>query len=277
MPETTWTVRGSREALRAVRPLIDAHACVRPVEVCEREGGDVVELSACGLTGYVPEHPDLPRFAQAAAAVARRAGPVGPVALLAQWDERYQLAAAEANGIAPAAFLWPARAITGRDLPAAVGIGFGACVYFGHGHCGGWDGYWGVDAPGLVAALTEPAGAVLSLTCLAAKRPAGGLSFCEELVLSGYCAAALGHLGRTSHRRNARLGIQFCRAMQDHETLAGVLAHSGASWLSLAGYRIAGDPLTRLVGAPAALERASAVEAGFWSPARVCTDLCVLR
>ena len=133
--------------------------------------------------GRVPVDSRLACFAEAAAAVCRRKGPAGPVAILAQWDERAHQGAEEASRVAPSPLFWPARVITGRDLPSALGIGLGACVYFGHGHCGGWDGYSGIDAAKLAGAMDEPAGAVFSLTCLAAKRPEAAFSFCEELAL----------------------------------------------------------------------------------------------
>ena len=202
MPEAEWTVRGSKQALRAVRPLIDAHARDRGVAVEEVADGEFWQFAAGGVAGRVPVDSRLACFAEAAAAVCRRKGPAGPVAILAQWDERAHQGAEEASRVAPSPLFWPARVITGRDLPSALGIGLGACVYFGHGHCGGWDGYWGIDAAKLADAMDEPVGAVFSLTCLAAKRPDAGFSLCEELVLSGYCAAAWGSAGRTSHRRN---------------------------------------------------------------------------
>ncbi len=266
MPDHQWTVRGGRDALRAVRPLIDAHARLRTVAVEEVEGFSFVEFHGQGVIGQVPVDPRLGRFAETAAAVCRRDGATGPVALLAQWDERAYQGAEAASQLAPAPLFWPARIITGRDLPAALGIGLGACLYFGHGHCGGWDGYWGIDAATVAQAMVEPAGAVFSLTCMAAKRPPGGFSFCEELVLSGYCAAAFGSAGRTSHRRNRRLGLEFCQAMQTHGTVAGVLRNSGASRLSMLGYRIAGDPLASLAGCAAARARAATIESGFWRP-----------
>src|SRR5262249_52701703 len=173
----------------------------------------------------------------------------------------------EACSCAPSPLFWPAHVITGRDLPAALGIGLGACVYFGHGHAGGWDGYWGIDAPTLAASRIDPMGAVLSLTCLAGKRPAYGFSFCEELVLSGYCAAAFGSMGHTSHRRNASLGLALCDAMRHHDTLAGIVQNCGASWLSRAAYRIFGDPLARLAGVSQAAERVRRVESQFFKPA----------
>jgi hypothetical protein len=264
MPDPEWTARGTRDSLRAVRPLIDAHARKRSVAVEEIAASDFVEFRAHGISGRVPVDPRLRRFAQAAAAVCCRNGLTGPVALLAQWDERSHQLAEDASRLAPAALFWSARIITGRDLPEALGIGLGACLYFGHGHCGGWDGYWGIDAPKLAAAMVEPVGTVFSLTCRAAQRPPHGLSFCEELVLSGYCAAAYGSAGRTSHPRNARLGIALCRAMQHHADAASILANSGASWLSMAGYRLIGDPLASLAGHPAARPRAEAIESRFF-------------
>ena len=267
MPEPVWTARGSSKALRAVRPLIDAHARFRPVEVFEEDCCGRVEFSACGLTGSVPEDPRLTQFAEAAAVVCSRSGRTGPVALLAQWDERAFHLAKEGRSLAPSPLFWPAHVITGRDLPAALGVGLGACVYFGHGHAGGWDGYCGIDARTLAAGTVEPMGAVLSVTCQAAKRPKRGLSFCEELVLSGYCAASFGSIGRSSHRRNARLGLALCQAMRDHDTLAGIIQNCNASWLSLAAYRIFGDPLARLAGAQEAAGRARAIESGFFTPA----------
>jgi hypothetical protein len=222
-------------------------------------------MPAC-VTGRVPVDPRLVRFARCAAAVCRRVGPAGPVAVLAQWDERAHKGAEAAARLAPLPLLWPARVMTGRDLPGALGIGLGACVYFGHGHCGGWDGYWGIDARMLAEAMVEPAGAVFSLTCRAAQRPGDGFSFCEELVLSGYCAAAWGSAGRTSHRRNRRLGLEICRAMREHRTVAEVLRNAQASWLSTLGYRLIGDPLACLAGSADAAARAAAIEESFWRP-----------
>ena len=268
MPEADWTVRGTREALRAVRPLIDAHSLSRSVSVTEVTKTAFVEMSAQGVTGRVPNHAQLPRFAQSAATVCNRAGAAtGPVALLAQWDERAVEAAEAAGTLVPASYFWPARLITGRDLPQAIGVGFGALLYFGHGSCGGWDGYWGVPAATLISAMTEPTGVVLSLTCLAAKRRLDGLSFCEELVLNGYCAAAYGSAGRTSHRRNRALGEALCRAMQGHTTLAGMLQNCQASWLSRAGYTVVGDPLAALAGSDDAVEQADRTQNSFWLPA----------
>lgn len=260
MLENAWTASGGREALRAVRPLIDARARSRPVEVEEIAGRPFVEFRADGVTGRVPAVPGLERFAESAAAVCLREGEPGPVALLAQWDERAHQGAEDAAQLAPAPLFWPARIITGRDLPRALGIGLGACVYFGHGHQGGWDGYWGIDAPTLIASMVEPAGVVFSLTCR-------GFSFSEELVLGGYCAAAFGSLGRTSHRRNRYLGLNLCRAMQQHRTLAAVLRNSHATWLSMLAYQIVGDPLACLTGSPSAPARAAAIEESFWRPA----------
>lgn len=268
MPEADWTVRGTREALRAVRTLIDAHSRLRSISVTEVTGTAFVEMSANGVTGLVPNHAGLSRFSKTAAIVCNRAGAAtGPVALLAQWDERAVEAAEAAGKFAPASYFWPARLITGRDLPQAIGVGFGALLYFGHGSCGGWDGYWGVPAATLIAPMSEPAGAVLSLTCLAAKRRPDGLSFCEELVLGGYCAAAYGSAGRTSHRRNRTLGEALCRAMQEHTTLAGMLQNCQASWLSRAGYTVIGDPLACLAGSAEASGHANRTQASFWLPA----------
>lgn len=266
MSEAQWTVRGSRESLRAVRPLIDAHASLRSVAVEEVPDLGQVEFLAGGVTGRLPEDLRLRRFAEAAAAVCKRQGPAGPIALLAQWDERAHQAAEQAAQLLPRALFWPARIITGRDLPAALGIGVGAAVYFGHGHCGGWDGYWGIHAEALISTLTETAGAVFSLTCMANQRPPGRLSFHEELVLSGFCASAFGSAGRTCHRRNRVLGLALCRAMQTNATVADVVRNCQASWLSRVAYTIAGDPLASLSGSPRASERAAEIERRFWPP-----------
>lgn len=230
------------------------------------DGTDRLEFWFDGVPGYVPEDRHLTRFADAAAEVALRAGETGPVALLAQWDERAYRIAEEASHFAPSPLLWPAYKITGRDLPAALGIGLGACMYFGHGHAGAWDGYWGIDAAKLAGAMQEPLGVVFSLTCFSNARPPGALSFCEELVLSGCCAAAYGSGGHTSHRRNGALGIAIGKAAAREETLAGVLRNCGASWLSMAAYRVVGDPAAVLRGSECSRERARGVESGFWVP-----------
>src|SRR5215472_9219950 len=112
MLEPVWTARGSPAALRAVRPLIDAHEHLHPVRVVEEDCRGRVELSAYGLTGTLPQDPRLPRFAEAAAEVCSRDGSTGPVALLAQWDDRAFPLAEEACSCAPSPLFWPAHVIT---------------------------------------------------------------------------------------------------------------------------------------------------------------------
>jgi hypothetical protein len=71
------------------------------------------------------------------------------------------------------------------------------------------------------------------------------------MVLSGFCAAALGATGLTLHRRNVALGLAAAHALRDNSTtLADVLLTPGIPLVALNRYRILGDPLAPLIGDP---------------------------
>jgi hypothetical protein len=141
---------------------------------------------------------------------------------------------------------------------AALQGGAGAAFYLGRGTSAGWVAYGGFDAGDANRACGRPIGAVLSITCSLACRSGTALSFCEEMVLSGLCAAALGAAGLTLHRRNVRLALAVARALRCASTLADVFG-PGIPLVSLSRYRILGDPLAPLIGDPHSLDKAQRV------------------
>jgi peptidase C25-like protein len=222
--------------------------------------------------GWVPNvRGRLEVFAQAAARVVRRAGANlerGPLALLGQWDDRtLRLTELTMRNFldSPQAlpvFRWTSERIVREDMLRALGSGIGVAMYFGHGRARGWAGYGGVRAHDLAAAIGEPVGAVLSLTCRVASRHNVGLSFAEEMVLHGFCAAALAATSKTAHLANGLLANRLC------QTVAKSGVANLAEWLLVAelteaqaqsAYRIIGDPLAALLGAANSLGQAKGV------------------
>ena len=213
----------------------------------------------------------LATFAVAAAGtVARaRAGlPRGPLILLGQWEDRsLRLASTTELGFGSETqplpvFRWTAERIARTDLLHALRGGPGLAIYFGHGRARGWAGYHGVRAPHLEDALGEPLGAVLSLTCHTVNRHKVGLSFAEEMVLMGMCAASLGATGRTRHLDNGCLANNLCSALASSPaaTIGDLLLHAGLTDRQADSiYRLIGDPLAPLIGAADSLERARQV------------------
>lgn len=222
--------------------------------------------------GWLPDVPNrLETFARAAARVLERAQaglPRGPLALLGQWEERtLRLAKLTEVSLLDSpqslrVFRWTSERIVRPDLLRALGCGPGVAIYFGHGRARGWAGYEGVRAHHLPQVLREPVGAVLSLTCQVASRHKVGLSFAEEMVLQGFCAATLAATAKTVHFANGLLANRLC------ETLTRSGVQSLGAWLQAAnltedqaqsGYRIIGDPLAPLLGAAQSLAEGQAV------------------
>jgi len=212
--------------------------------------------------GWLPNIAErLETFAHAAAEVQRRRtreADRGPFILLGESEARaLDLAARLKESLIDQVpvFQWTAERIRRSDLIAALQGGAGAAFYVGRGTPLGWFAYGGFDPSDFNLACGRPLGAVLSLTCSVACRSQTGskaaLSFCEEMVLSGFCAAALGATGLTLHRRNVALGLAAAHALRDNSTtLADVLLTPGIPLVALNRYRILGDPLAPLIGDP---------------------------
>ena len=220
--------------------------------------------------GWVPDHGPtaLRRFAESAAAVHRRrlaGGGRSTVAVLAQRTRRYRDLAGRIARLldeseAPVQPLrWTADDVPRDDLARGLGYGLSAALYVGHGRPVGWVGYRGTRGHHLADAA-EPAGVVLSLTCLTASRRRVGVSFAEALVLGGAAAAAFGAVCSTDHRWNARWALRITRALADGCETAGELVISAEqNDPGVASYRILGDPTAPLLDAAGARPRAGAL------------------
>jgi hypothetical protein len=249
-------------------------------------------------TGWLPDAGEpLEIYAHAAAEAQLRCNSSsrrGPVVLLGQNEQRaLELTARIAGDLKDVmpVFQWTEERITRQDLVNALRVGPGAAIYCGHGLANGWMGYGGFDGHDALAACGHPIGAVLSLSCSIASRPAsscvrsscvhsshhqsslrrssstqalslqGDLSFAENLVLTGLCCAALGAAEQTLHHRNVELALAFARALRSESvtTLADLVGAEGVREWDLDGYRIIGDPLAPLIGHVDATEKALAV------------------
>lgn len=206
-------------------------------------------------------------FAKAAARVQRRAGPIGPLAVLGQREPRYlQLAGRlEANlcqgGGPPFPVVrWTSERITRGDLINGLRLGLGMAIYFGHGRPSGWAGYHGLRARHLVEAAGEPLGALFSVTCLTANRHRVGLSFSEEVVAGGATAAAVGAVDLVAHVDNMRWMVGLAEALRSGESrLGAALVVAAPRSVSQTPYRIVGDPLALLAGSADGTRRAARV------------------
>jgi len=224
--------------------------------------------------GWLPMgHPaSLERFVAAATEVQRRSGDPGPLALVGQWDDQVTRMVERSLSIlrdTPEAsrlpvFWWTADRIIRRDLLAALRIGLGAAMYFGHGRPYGWAGYHGLHTRHLGHAQGRPTGALLSLTCHTASRRKVGTSFAESLVLEGIAAAALGAVSTTQTVDNWWWGASLCEVItQNPATLGELLLRAcPPRQKAIASYRILGDPLASLQGAPDAQQEGARI----WAP-----------
>ena len=287
---------GSADALVRLAPLVSAHRkhrAVREVEGAVFSDSDLDDAAGVLIVGdrrkspraalpgpflrarngrRVPAGwlPDIPgrieTFAAAAAEVQLRALQdyrPGPVVLLGESEPRaLDLAHRIADrlvGQVPV-FQWTAERIRRGDLMAALQGGAGTAIYLGRGVPAGWVAYSGFDALDAALSRGRPIGAILSLACSVACRTGAELSFCEETVLSGLCAAALGATGLTLHSSNVKLGMGVAETLRcAPATPAGVLASPRIPRKSLWHYRIIGDPLAPLIGDAHSLEKARQV------------------
>jgi hypothetical protein len=201
----------------------------------------------------------------------QRRGPIGPVVVMGQWEQRYLSLATRMvvnlNQIAfpPAVYHWTADRITRDDLVQALGVGPGMGVYFGHGRPRGWAGYHGLRAHHLLETPGEPLGALLSMTCRTSSRWNTGLSFSESVVVGGASASAVGAVDPVRHLLNMRWMLGLVAALEAGETDLGSALRRAAPSSDLYGscYRIIGDPLAPLVGAG----MADAIARTVWAPA----------
>ena len=224
--------------------------------------------------GWLPlGHPSsLERFVAAATEVQLRAGATGPLALVGQWDSQVTRMVERSLNILDEApetsklpvFWWTADRIIRRDLLAALRIGLGALVYFGHGRPYGWAGYHGLHTRHLSHARGRPSGALLSLTCHTASRRRVGTSFAESLVLAGVAAAALGAVSTTQTVDNWSWGASLCEELAKHPATLGELLLRACPLRPKAidAYRILGDPLAALQGSPEAKQEGARI----WAP-----------
>jgi len=184
----------------------------------------------------------------------------GPAILLAQWDDRALLLADEVEQACELPLLrWTAERVIRRDVLEGLRCGAGAVLYLGHALSGGWVGYGGVTAVALAARRMPPLGVVITVAGDAAQCHRNRASFCDELVMRGACAAALGAIGKSKHETIRVLARSAARALGRARTLGELLLQLPEEVLQ--GYRIAGDPAAPFIGAAHALEAASEVYA----------------
>jgi hypothetical protein len=205
----------------------------------------------------------LRMFARTAAEVVSRQTQelaAGPAVLLGQWDQRALSLADEveqASGVP--LFRWTAERLARRALLEALRCGPGLALYLGHALCGGWVAYGGITAAALSARRMHPLGAVLTVAGDSARCHRTRASFCDELVVRGACAAALGATGKSRHDNDRVLARSAARALTKARTLGELLLRMPED--ALHGYRIAGDPAAPLIGAAHAWQVAGEIHA----------------
>jgi hypothetical protein len=151
-----------------------------------------------------------------------------------------------------AIFQWTAERITRPNLLTGLRFGAGAAFYFGHGTPNGWFGYGGFDKSDAIASRGRPIGCIISFSCSVARRPAQSLSFCEDLVLSGLCAAAIGSTRVSLHHRNVEWSLALAQILRRRRatSLSDLLTDPAIPLPALNSYRILGDPMAQLIGDP---------------------------
>ncbi len=293
---STWVLVGSADARAHLSPLISAHRSHRVVRevdssaFCNSDLNDAAGVLVVGdprksprsalpgvflraqngrrvAVGWLPDIAErLEIFANSAAKVQLRKTPAadcGHVVLLGESEKRALDLARHLNETLidkVQVFQWTAERLRRPDLIAALQGGAGAAFYVGRGTPAGWFAYGGFDGSDANLACGRSIGAVLSFTCSVACRSGTALSFCEEMVLSGLCAAALGATGLTLHHRNVKLALAAAQSLRaTSTTLAEVLLAPRLPLNSLNRYRIIGDPLAPLIGDPDSLGKARQV------------------
>jgi hypothetical protein len=272
MPKPTWTVAGPAAAIASLSPLIESHRLLGPVCVTEsltsvaEQTDCILQIGGCAPTdvfwtmpggrrvpiGWLPGDRDLAIFAQSAAEVARRQAEglaPGPVVLLSQWHDRALRAADSIEAlITLPKFRWTGERVLRPGLLEGLCGGPGVALYLGHAVSRGWIGYGGIDAERLGEKSGNPLGVVLSFACDTAKSDTNSRSFCEKIVLKGFCAVALGAADKVLHEQNLDLAHALCRVLGSERNLAGALCSAEIPHQSLCGYRIFGDPAASFLG-----------------------------
>ena len=188
------------------------------------------------------------------------------MAVLGQWDARFLHLADRMEvrlgerGSTLETLRWTAERVTRAHLVRGLRYGIGAAIYFGHGRPEGWAGYHGLRARHLAEAGGEPLGAVLSVTCLTASRWRTGLAFSEEIAAAGVAAGAFGAVSPVDHVESMRWMLGLADALRGGERQLGPALVRAAPEADQGGpFRILGDPLAALVGAPRSATRAARI------------------
>ena len=104
-------------------------------------------------------------------------------------------------------------------------------------------------------------GLLFSLCCVTASRRRTSLSFAEAAALRGTAAASIGAVADTLHTQNGRLAVRVAAALREGaRTVAELVTRLlEPSPDAMAHYRIIGDPLAGLPGAPGAVDAAARI------------------
>lgn len=253
---------------------VDALMVVGPREIAPRSAlpGPLIR-DRCGRPVVVSWLPDmgpegLARFARTVARVEARAGGVGPVALLSQWERRAlflvrRMERSLAHRSIVPVVRWSGERIRRETLLAGLGAGPGLTLYVGHGRSVGWAGYSGLRTRHLERIDGEPSGFVVSASCDTASRQNVGLSFTEAWVTRGRAVAALGAVERTQHLHNRRWMRLLCASLIEGGSTVDEVVRAAFSDRpeSAVSYRLIGDPIAALRGAPGAWPLMRAVDA----------------
>jgi hypothetical protein len=279
-PGLAWTLVAKPELMGCLAPLLRIRSAQGPVRIVATPVEALNGASEVLVVGGAPiESAMLPddqgravpvgwisgrvdtvvRYVEAVACRQRfeLGGSLGPVALLAQWQDRALELADRLEQSSPALTVrWSAERLGRRDLLPALWNGLGAALYVGHGEPWGWMGYGGVTAQHWLGCSGDPLGALYSLSEKTG-RPGAETCFCDALVDGGAAAAVLGCVGPNRHAENRRLALALAGRLEQAHTLAESLQGIPPEWLM--GYRISGDPAAELSGTAGAWGRVKRV------------------
>lgn len=194
----------------------------------------------------------------------------GPHLLLGQWEERslrmanrtYRAISEGESGIS--VYNWMSNRLGREELVDGLTCGAGSAFYFGHARPKGWSGYHGIRLRHLHSAPNHPVGAILSLTCDLANRHHVGESFAEGLVTRGICGASVAAICATRNIDN----LEWATGLS--KTLANTPIRHLSQWLTqtevshsgiYSPYRLIGDPMVSICGAPCSVEACATIEA----------------